>query len=106
MKFKSIKYFVFLFFIPLFAHADGLSGVFGSFSSPETAIQGAFINLAPVIGTLSIIMIMYGGFLYMTANGDPKRAAKGREYIIYVLIGVAIYVGANLILTAVGAQGL
>ena len=42
----------------------------------------------------------------MTSNGDPKRAAKGREYVIYVLIGDAIYVGANLLLTFMGAPGL
>jgi len=42
-------------------------------------------------------MIVFGGFYYVTAAGDPERVGKGRQFIIYALIGFIIALLARLI---------
>lgn len=46
--------------------------------------------LLSLVGTLSIIMIVVGGFMYVMAAGDQARAETARKIILYSLIGVAV----------------
>ena len=73
---------------------DGLSN-----STPTTIRQNSdFSNVINnVIGTaLSLIavvffvLVVYGGFLYMTASGNEDQAKKGRDVVIASAIGVVI----------------
>ena len=46
------------------------------------------------IGYLAVLFMIYGGFLYMTSNGNPEGAAKGLKTIINASIGIAIGMSA------------
>lgn len=46
------------------------------------------------IGYLAVLYMIYGGFLYMTSNGNPEGAAKGLKTIINASIGIAIGMSA------------
>ncbi len=48
-----------------------------------------------VAGILAVIMVIYGGFLYVTSAGEPQKAATGRQTIIYSLIGIVVVVVAR-----------
>ena len=50
---------------------------------------------------LIALMIMYAGFLYVTARGDPNKLTKAREALVYTLIGAAIILGAFVISNAI-----
>jgi len=43
-----------------------------------------------IVGSLMVLLIMIGGFTIMTAAGDPKRVTKGKQIIVYAIIGFAI----------------
>lgn len=45
------------------------------------------INLA--VG-LSVIMLIFGGYMYLTAYGDEEKRQKGTRTIVYSLIGLVI----------------
>lgn len=47
-------------------------------------------DLLQLIGYTTIGYIMYGGFLMMTSNGAPDKAARGRKTIISAAIGLVI----------------
>jgi hypothetical protein len=49
-------------------------------------------------------MIMYGGFRYITTQGDPQAAKAARITIINALIGLAITLVAVGVVQFVGAQ--
>ena len=49
-----------------------------------------------IILIIAVLMIIVGGFEYITAQGDPENAKKGKNYVIYALIGVAIAVFAKV----------
>jgi len=50
---------------------------------------------------VSVLILVYGGFMYITAAGNDERATKGRKAIISALVGLAVvllsYVLVNLV---------
>ena len=62
-------------------------------------------GFAPV-PTIAIVLIMVGGFLLMTAGGDPNRLDKAKAVLTAVVIGLIIIYASGLLLatlfTAIG----
>lgn len=60
----------------------------------STQADDAIVNiLNAVIGALAIvcvIVVVIGGIQYMTSNGDASKVKKGKDTILYALIGLAI----------------
>lgn len=46
------------------------------------------------LGLIAIIIIIYGGFLYVTAAGKEDQAGKGKKSISYAIIGIIIILGS------------
>ncbi len=42
------------------------------------------------LGLLTTAMIIYGGFLYITAGGDDSKTEKGKNIMIFSAIGIVI----------------
>lgn len=43
-----------------------------------------------VLGILAVAYIIYGGFMFTTAAGDPAKTKKARETIMYGVIGLVV----------------
>lgn len=43
-----------------------------------------------MLGLVAVGVVIYGGVVYVTSNGDPGKAQKGRNAIIYGLVGLVI----------------
>lgn len=57
-----------------------------------------------VLGTLAavaVLIIVIAGLKFITAQGDPQGTTRARETIIYALVGLAIAVLAEVIVTFV-----
>ena len=48
-----------------------------------------------------IFFIMYGGFLLVTAQGEPEELNKGKSAITWAVIGGVIALGANVIVDVI-----
>jgi hypothetical protein len=57
----------------------------------------------PVGGVIAALMIIYAGFLFVTARGDTKKITDARQAILYACIGAAILLGAKIIASAIQA---
>jgi len=56
------------------------------------------------LGLVSTIMIIYGGFLYITARGEEEQAKKGQKILQYAVIGILIIlISFALVSTILGA---
>lgn len=53
------------------------------------------------LGLLAIIIIIYGGFLYLTAGGEPDKAEKGKKSVMYAIIGIVLILGSFAIVNTV-----
>ena len=51
-----------------------------------------------VVGIFAVLMIVVGAYFIMTAAGDTKKSALGREYIYGAIIGLVLALAAVLIL--------
>ncbi|HEY5550159.1 MAG TPA: pilin [Candidatus Saccharimonadales bacterium] len=59
-------------------------------SGPGGLINTAANIVALITGIAAVIMIILGGFMYITAAGNVERAAAGRRRIVYSLVAVII----------------
>ncbi len=56
--------------------------------------------MAGVIGTLSVLVMTYGGFLILSSAGSDQYQ-RGVDYIRYSAIGLAVTLGAYILVNAV-----
>ncbi len=75
---------------------------------PEQSSQMGIIGMMNVIYSvtnwvfflltiLAVLMIIYGGFIYITAAGDPAKATKAKGILTFAVIGLAIALLAKFI---------
>ncbi len=57
-----------------------------------------------IVGIVSIIMLIYGGFRYITSGGESGRVGNAKNTIIYAIIGLVIVAVAQVIVTFVLTQ--
>ena len=67
-------------------------------SSSVDEVVKLVINLFSwVVGVVAVIMIIYGGFQYITAAGDSGKVSNAKNTILYALIGLVIVALAQVI---------
>lgn len=58
------------------------------------------------LGVIAVLMVIYGGILYITAQGDSGKADKGKKIIMYAIVGIVIIMlSFALINTVLGGFG-
>ena len=63
------------------------------------------INIFSVIvGIVAVIMIIYGGFRYITSGGDSSKVTDSKNTILYAIIGLVIVAFAQFIVKFVLAK--
>jgi len=112
--------FVFGFFVAqdVLAQVDtGLQEVgeaTGLGSTDPRIIAGRIIQyFLGFLGVIALILILYGGFIYMTSGGEEEKVGKAKKYIINAIIGLVIILSAfaitsyvmSSLLDATGADG-
>jgi len=92
--------FVLLQFSTYFALAGTVEEE-GGFARLEDLMK-VFGNILSVVATLggfaSFVMVIIGGFKYITAQGDPKAIAAARQTITWAIAGLVFIILAWLIL--------
>ncbi|MFH1766520.1 MAG: pilin [Patescibacteria group bacterium] len=101
---KCIKTFlisIWLLALPTIVHAQvALTNPLGE--TDVRVIIGRIIKGAlGVSGTLAFLMIIYGGFLWMTAMGKPEQVDKGKKVLTWTILGLVLVAAAYVLTTAV-----
>jgi len=58
--------------------------------SPNALIGKIINSVLGVVGSLALLMFVFGGLVWMTSGGSPEKVKKGREIIVWSAIGLAI----------------
>jgi hypothetical protein len=77
------------------------------------ALASEVVNIFSIIvGAASIIMIIYGGFRYITSGGSTEKVGSAKNTIIYAIVGLIIVALAQALVhfvlsraTAAGGTG-
>lgn len=78
----------------------GSNEVGGGDAEPQdinVTIKSVLNIFSVIIGVLAVIMIMVGGFKFITGFGDPNNIKSARETILYALIGLVVVALAQVI---------
>jgi hypothetical protein len=91
-----------LFFIPLFIFA-GSSGFtienpLGKKNTDVKAILALIMNIVELVGGIVVaFFIIFSGFKFVMAKGNPGELEKAKEMFYATVIGAAILLGAGII---------
>ncbi|MCD4693872.1 pilin [bacterium] len=120
-KFKyTLCYIFFLILIPKitlatyeFAGNSGLNETAFETGHTDLAVNGINELIAAVIqavlslvGVIFLLLMIYGGYLWMTARGNEQQVEKAKKIIIESIIGVAVvliaYAITAMVIYAIG----
>lgn len=65
--------------------------------SISTAFQDIANILMFLVGAISVIVIIYGGFRYVTSTGDAARIKGAKDTILYGITGLVVAIMAYAI---------
>ncbi len=69
----------------------------GSGKSVTDLIKQIITILSVIIGAIAVLMIIVGGFRYVTSAGNAENTKAARSTILYALIGLIIVALAQII---------
>ena len=58
--------------------------------TPQQLIGRVISAVLGVVGSLALIMFIYGGLVWMTAAGNEKKVMEGRDILMWAAIGLII----------------
>jgi len=68
---------------------------------PNVLIANIIKQLMGVVGSIALIMFIYGGFMWMTAVGNEERVKKGRGILMWSTLGMIVVFSAYAIVNFV-----
>jgi hypothetical protein len=88
----------------------GLGPFSNLFSQDKYAAATGIVNgISSLIGFLTIVaaiwflfQILFAGYQWITAGGDPKHLQEARDRIVHAFIGIVIVIAAWSLLAVVG----
>ncbi|MBI2462725.1 MAG: hypothetical protein HYV65_00565 [Candidatus Spechtbacteria bacterium] len=60
-------------------------------------VQQIFNILFLVVGTLSVVIILYAAFLFLTAGQTPTNLVTAKNLLLYAVVGIILAVVARLL---------
>ena len=72
-----------------------------STKEPSTFITEGLATFLGFVGLIALAVIIWGGFLYITAAGDEQKAAKAKQLLIYAVIGLVLIMLAAVVVNLV-----
>lgn len=101
------------FFLPLVVRAAEISVQVGGKSAtklenPITSLtlQDFIIKILGVVIKIgypvAILFIIYSGFLFVKARGNPEELKKAKSTFLWTIIGTAVLLGAQVLALAIG----
>jgi|GEM_PF-453657 len=88
--------------ISSFYQSTGTQAGYNKDASQYAIVAGAINAVLTLAGAVFIVLIVYGGFLWLISQGAEDKIKKAKEVITYSIIGVVIISGAYAITTFVG----
>jgi|GEM_PF-2301946 hypothetical protein len=66
-----------------------------------TQLVGGFLNwLLGIAGSIALLILIYGGVVYISSAGDPQKAETGKRIVMWTLFGlIIVLVSYSIIVT-------
>lgn len=85
-------------FTLVFGQQDKITNPLGGDVNSLSALLGAVTDVLIQLGAIvAALAIMYGGFLYVTAQGNEEKLQKAQATVTWALVGTAVLLGSRVI---------
>ncbi len=74
-----------------------LSNPLGDVSDPRVIIGNIIKTVLGIVGSLALVLFIYGGLMMMTSAGNSDRVSKGRNTLVWATIGLLVIFGSYTI---------
>ena len=106
---KYLFSLIMLLTLPLVSVADGPVGGSVGIDNPlkginsiQSFVEVVLNNIVLPIGSVVVVLfIIYTGFLFVTARGNPEKIESAKRTLLWVVIGTAILLGSVVISAAI-----
>lgn len=71
-------------------------------SQLETVFENVVTSLLALGGIVLFLMLLSGGFKYLTSGGDPKATESAQKTLTYAIGGLVMLAGSFIILKIIG----
>lgn len=67
-------------------------------TDPKKLIGKIIATLLGLVGTLALVMFIYGGFTWMLSGGSADKVKKGQDIFVWSTLGIVIIFMSYLII--------
>ena len=83
-----------------------LTNPLGEGVTPQIFIGKIIKAILGIVGSLALVMFIYGGFNWMTAAGNAEKVEKGKQILLWATIGLIViftsYALVKFVFTSLG----
>jgi Type IV secretion system pilin len=101
----------FLFFPTWYKYLNGVNDANGLCTPQISGINDIWLIVAAIVEILlriaalaAVGFVIYGGFGYLTSQGEPDKTAKARSTIINAMVGLVIAISAAAIVNFIAGK--
>ncbi|HNU96172.1 MAG TPA: hypothetical protein PKH95_02085 [Candidatus Magasanikbacteria bacterium] len=101
----SILIFTALFLIPMIATGQDTVNLENPIKvdveNPSTIIGVVIKSFLGVVGGVALVMMVYGGFQWLTAAGNEEKIKSGTQTMLWAAIGLILVFSSYLLVSTV-----
>jgi len=93
--------FVFIFSFQVVFAQTGTGGTsvtltnpLGDINTPQALIGKVINSILGVVGSLALLIFVYGGLIWMTSSGSPEKVKQGRDTLLWAAVGLVVIFSA------------
>lgn len=79
-----------LFAFTVQAGTTNLINPLGDISTPQVLIGRVINSVLGIMGSITLLMFVYGGLIWLTSSGSSEKIKKGRDVILWSAVGLAV----------------
>ncbi len=81
---------------PILAQGVALPNPLGETSIPKLIGRG-IQGFTGIVGSIALAMFLYGGYMWLTSAGKSEKIKKGKEILIWAVLGLALIFGSYIL---------
>lgn len=70
-------------------------------TDPSSLIGLIIKSILGFVGGLALVMMVWGGFQWLTSAGNPEKVKKGSHTMVWAIIGLILVLGSYLLVGTV-----
>jgi len=63
-------------------------------NTPQELIGKVINSILGIVGSLALLMFVYGGLIWMTSSGSPEKVKQGRDTLLWAAVGLVVIFSA------------